>query len=410
MREGGRTIGDRRFALRRGLVILEFALALTLLAGGGLAVHAWVRQMTADLGFRADHLTTFSLPVPRGRLTTTDQMRTFYGSLAERIAALPGVGSASVSTGMPVSGAGYRGQFEIAGDRVVDPEKRPWTSVIMATASYHGTFGIAIRAGRTFADTDREGSRPVAIVNETFARRFLAGRDPIGQHLVMAPPVSGASMAAPLDWEIVGVQADAANAAPGRPVAAEVVLPFAQNPWPMAVVAVRTIGDAAVPWSAIADVLRTIDPTIPMARVQTIEQTLSRSMASDRFYTAFFVAFAGIGLVLAAVGIYGVMSFAVAQRTHEIGLRMALGGSRRHVVGRILREGMTTALAGTILGAIGAAFVGRLLQGAVYGIEPSNPLPFIAVAAALLLAALVACVVPARRAASVDPIVALRRN
>jgi putative ABC transport system permease protein len=133
-------------------------------------------------------------------------------------------------------------------------------------------------------------------------------------------------------------------------------------------------------------------------------------MASDRFYTAFFVAFAGVGLVLAAVGIYGVMSFAVAQRTHEIGLRMALGGSRRHVVGRILREGMTTALAGTVLGAIGAVFVGRLLQGAVYGIQPSNPIPFIAVAVTLLLTALVACLVPARRAASVDPIVALRRN
>jgi putative ABC transport system permease protein len=410
MREGGRTIGDRRFALRRGLVILEFALALTLLAGGGLAVHAWVRQMTADLGFRADHLTTFSLPVPRGRLTTTDQMRTFYGSLADRIAVLPGVEAASVSTGMPVSGAGYRGQFEIAGDRVVDPEKRPWTSVIMATASYHETFGIAMHRGRAFAETDREGSRPVAIVNETFAQRFLAGRDPIGRHLVMAPPANVASVAAPIDWEIVGVQADAANAAPGRPVVAEIVLPFAQNPWSTAIVAVRTIGDASVPWTAIADVLRTIDPTIPMARVQTIEQTLSRSMASDRFYTAFFVAFAGIGLVLAVVGIYGVMSFAVAQRTHEIGLRMALGGSRRHVVGRILREGMTTALAGTVLGAIGAVFVGRLLQGAVYGIEPSNPLPFIAVGITLLLAAFVACVVPARRAAAVDPIVALRQN
>ncbi len=410
MREGGRTIGDRRFALRRGLVILEFALALTLLAGGGLAVHAWVRQMTAELGFRADHLTTFSLPVPRGRLTTADQMRTFYGSLAERIATLPGVGAASVSTGMPVSGAGFRRQFEIASERVADPEKRPWTDVTMATASYHATFGITIRLGRAFAETDREGGRPVAIVNETFAQRFLAGRDPIGQHIVMAPPAIGASAAAPIDWEIVGVQADAANAAPGRPVVAEVVLPFAQNPWPTAIVAVRTIGDASVPWTAIADVLRTIDPTIPMARVQTIEQTLSRSMASDRFYTAFFVAFAGVGLVLAAVGIYGVMSFAVAQRTHEIGLRMALGGSRRHVVGRILREGMTTALAGTVLGAIGAVFVGRLLQGAVYGIQPSNPIPFIAVAVTLLLTALVACLVPARRAASVDPIVALRRN
>jgi putative ABC transport system permease protein len=144
--------------------------------------------------------------------------------------------------------------------------------------------------------------------------------------------------------------------------------------------------------------------------VQTIEETLSRSMASDRFYTVFFAAFAGVGLMLAAVGIYGVLSFAVAQRTHEIGLRMALGGTRWQVVSRILREGMTTAAVGTALGAIGATFIGRTLQGVLYGVEPSNPVPFIVVAAILLFAAFVACLVPARRAASVNPIVALRQN
>ncbi|MGH8637458.1 MAG: ABC transporter permease [Burkholderiales bacterium] len=410
IREGGRTTGDRRSGLRRGLVVAEFALALALLAGGGMAAHAWTRQVTADLGFRAEHLTTFSLPVSNGRLTTTDEMRRFYGSLAERITALPGVSAASVSTGMPVSGA-FRSQFEIAGLGSTDPEQRPWTLVNMATASYHATFGIPIRRGRAIAETDREGSRPVVIVNETFVERFLEGRDPIGQHVRMSPITVGTTVAAPpIDWEIIGVQADAANAPPGRPVVPEVVVPFAQAPWPTATVAVRTAGDLSVPWTAIADVLRALDPMIPMARVQTIEQTLSRSMASDRFYTVFFAAFAGVGLMLAAVGIYGVMSFAVAQRTHEIGLRMALGGTRWQVVSRILREGMTTAAVGTALGAIGAAFIGRTLQGVIYGVEPSNPIPSIAVAAVLLFAAFVACLVPARRAASVNPIVALRQN
>lgn len=409
MREGGRTIGDRRFGLRRGLVVAEFALALTLLAGGGMAVHAWMRQVTADLGFRAEHLTTFSLPMPSGRLTTTDQMRTFYGSLAERISALPGVSAASVSTGMPVSGA-FRSQFEMAGLGSTDPDERPWTLVNMATASYHATFGIPIRRGRGVAETDRDGSRPVAIVNETFVERFLEGRDPIGRHVRMSPITVGTAVAPPIDWEIVGVQADAANAPPGRPVVPEVVVPFAQVPWPTATVAVRTAGDLSAPWTAIADVLRTLDPTIPMARMQTMEQTLSQSVASERFYTVFFAAFAGVGLMLAAVGIYGVMSFTVAQRTHEIGLRMALGGSTRQVVGQILREGMTTAAVGTALGAIGAVFIGRTLQGVIYAVEPSNPIPFIAVAVTLLSAAFVACLVPARRAASVNPIVALRQN
>ena len=147
-----------------------------------------------------------------------------------------------------------------------------------------------------------------------------------------------------------------------------------------------------------------------MARVETIEQTLRQSTAADRFYTVFFAAFAAVALVLAAVGIYGVMSFAVAQRTHEIGLRMALGGGRRQVLARVLREGMTTALAGTALGAIGAALIGRALEGAVYGVETTNPFTFAVVAMTLLLAAFIACVVPARRAASVDPMVVLRQG
>lgn len=410
MREGGRTTSDRRFGLRRGLVVAEFALALTLLAGGGMAVHAWARQVTADLGFLAENLTTFALPVPSGRLTTTDQMRTFYGALVERVTALPGVRAASVSTGMPVSGTNGRVQFSIAGLGAADAADRPWAHVTLATASYHATFGIPIHRGRGFTDEDREGSRPVVIVNEAFCQQFLAGRDPIGQHVQMV--VSTTDTAAPrsADWEIVGVQADAANAGAGRPVVPEMVLPFEQVPWPTATVAVRTAGHAPMPGTAVADVVRALDPSIPMARVQTMEQTLSQSMASARFFTAFFAAFAGVALLLAAVGIYGVMSFAVAQRTHDIGLRMALGGTKWQVVRHVLREGMTTAAAGAALGAVGATFMGRALQGVIYGIEPSNPVPFIVVAVILLSAAFVACLVPARRAAAVDPVVALRQS
>ena len=413
MKEGARTVGDRRFGLRRGLVVVEFALALTLLAGGGMAVHALIRMMTVDLGFRADHLTTFSLPVPRGRFATPEQARIFYGSLSERIAALPAVASASVSTGMPVRGPDFRRRFEIAGERAAEPDAQRWTGVNMVTPSYHSTFGIEIRRGRPFEDADRAGSRPVAIVNEAFAARFLPGRDPVGQHVRMSPftfDVPGSQAPAPIEWEIVGVQVDAANAGPGRPADPEVVVPFAQNPWPNATVAVRTPAGVAAPHTAIAELLRTIDPTLPMAQVQSIEQTLSESTASDRFYTVFFAGFAGVALVMAAVGIYGVMSFAVAQRTHEIGLRMALGGGKSQVLTQVLREGMTTALAGTALGAMGAVLIGGMLEGAVYGVEPTNPVTFAIVAVTLLLSALVACVVPARRAASVDPMEALRQH
>jgi putative ABC transport system permease protein len=413
MKEGGRTLGDRRFGFRRALIVVEFALALTLLAGGGMAVDALVRTMRVELGFQPDRLTTFALPVPRARLTTPEQARAFYGDLAARLSSLPGLASASMSTGMPVSGSGFGRQFEIAGERVADPDARPRTRVNMVTPSYHATFGIQIRRGRAFADSDRAGSQPVAIVNETLAARYFAGRDPVGQRILMSPftfAAPDAGQPAPVEWEIVGVQADAVNAGPGRPANPEVLVPFAQNPWPNAIVAVRMTGGAAMPQAAVADVIRAIDPDLPMARVQTMEQTLSESLAADRFYTVFFASFAAVALVLAAVGIYGVMSFVVAQRTHEIGLRIALGGRARQVLGQVLREGMSTALTGTALGAIGAVLIGRMLEGAVYGVEPRNPLTFAIVAAVLLLAALAACAVPARRAASVDPMIALRQE
>ena len=413
MKAGGRTVGDRRFGVRRVLVAIEFALALTLLAGGGMAVHALVRLMAVDPGFAADHLTTFSLPVSRGRLATAEQARAFYGSLSERLAVLPGAVSLSVSTGMPVRGSGFGRQFAIVGEPAADSHARPWTRVNMVMPSYHSTFGIPIRRGRPFAEGDRAGTRPVAIVNETFAARFLAGRDPLGQRILMSPftfDQSGFEAPPPIEWEIVGVQGDAASGGPGRPAFAEVAVPFAQNPWPRAIVAVRTAAGVTISHAAIADVVRTLDPTLPMANVQTIEQTLSEATAADRFYTVFLAAFAALALVLAAVGIFGVMSFVVGQRTHEIGLRMALGGDKAGVLLQVLGEGMTTALVGTALGALGARFVGRALEGTVYGVETANPVTFAVVAATLLLAALVACVVPARRAASVDPMVALRQD
>jgi putative ABC transport system permease protein len=302
MKDGGRTIGDRRFGLRRGLVVVEFALALTLLAGGGMAVHALIRMMSVDLGFRAEHLTTFSLPVPSGRFAAAEQAHLFYVALSDRIAALPGVTSASVSTGMPIRGGGFGRQFEIAGEPAATPDARPWTRVNMVLPSYHSTFGIEIRRGRVFADADRAGNRPVAIVNEAFAARYLSGRDPVGQRLLMAPftfEMPGSPSPAPIEWEIVGVQADTANAGPGRPSFPDVVVPFAQNPWPTAIVSVRTAGGVVIPHAAIADILRTIDPTLPIAELRTIEQSLSESTAADRFYTVFFAAFAGVALLLA---------------------------------------------------------------------------------------------------------------
>jgi putative ABC transport system permease protein len=411
IKEGGRSVSAGRDRLRRALIVVEFALALTLLAGGGMAVHALTTVMNADLGFRAERLVTFSVPVPRDKLATAEARETFYRTLVERAQAVPGVTSIAVSTGMPLEGYGFGSDFDIEGVPPRDPNNKPGGGVNMVSPNYHRTFGVTMAAGRTFDDRDRAGATPVAIVNEAFVRRFLPDGRAIGRRISFRPfTVGPGPQPAPVAWEIVGVHKDVANNGPGRDAFPGIDVPFWQMSWPAAIVAARTRGAATDVVASLADVVRGLDPNLPLSNVRTIEQTLSRSTANDRFYTVFFAAFAAVALILAAVGIYGVMSFAVAQRTHEIGLRMALGAKRGQVLGQILREGLGTALLGTALGGFGAALIGRLLKGAVFGVDTANPMTFAAVAGLLLLAAFVACVVPARRAATVDPMVALRQD
>ncbi len=409
MKEGGRSVSSGRDRLRRALVVIEFALALTLLAGGGMAVQALVTTMNADLGFRAERLVTFSLPVSRGKLTTSGQADAFYRTLLERARAVPGAESVSLSTSIPVGGGNLGTGWTLEGRPA--ERARGGGPVNLVTPSYFSTFGITMVDGRTFDENDRSGSVPVAIVNQAFVKQYLPDVDPIGRRVVFAPfSIVPGPRPAPVAWQIVGVQRDVVGNDPGSPVRPEVTVPFWQMPWPRAIVAVRTSGASATLVASMADVVRRLDPGLPLTDVRTIEETIARATADDRFYTVFLAAFAAVALLLAAIGIYGVMSFAVAQRTHEIGLRMALGALRRQVLGQILREGMATALMGTAIGGAGAVVIGRALEGTVSGVDAASPLTFAAVAALLLAAALLACAVPARRAAGVDPMVALRQD
>jgi putative ABC transport system permease protein len=411
IKEGGRSIAGGRNLLRRTLVVTEFALALTLLAGGGLAVHAFIRTMSMDLGFRTDRLLTLQLPVPRGRFTTPEEVEIFYRQLLDRIVAIPGVTSASISTGMPPQGTSFGRAFEIVG-RPQDPARPIGGGVNMVTPQFYDTLGIRIVRGRAFTEQDRAGGVPVAIVNETFVRAYLPGVDPLTQRVRMQPFVYGASPAGldSVEWQIVGVYGEVKNAGPINRSFPQIDLPFWQVPWPRTLMVVRTAGDPVGVQQALANVIRALDPNLPMANVRTMEQIVSETMAADRFHTVLFAAFAAVALVLAVVGIYGVMSFVVAQRTQEIGVRMALGAPRARVLHDVLREGMTTALIGTICGAAGAWFIGQAMKGMMHGLETLDPFAFVVVAGTLLASAVVACLVPARRAASVDPIVALRHD
>ena len=411
LKEGGRVMGGARHRLRLALVVVEFGLALTLLSGGGLAIHSLLNVAAADLGFNTEHLLTFSLPVPNEKLTGPAQVSTFYEQLLARVQAVPGVLSASVSTGMPVSGTGFGMPFTIVGKPVKDPGQRPGAGFNMVTPDYFKTFGIRMTRGRAFTEQDRAGSVPVAIVNDVFVSRYFKGVDPLTQRLLVEQLIPGVTKLGPaIEWQIVGVYAKVRNAGPKDDGFPEIDVPFWQSPWPGTVMAVRSAGAASGMQQGIAAAIRASDADLPMADVKTMEQLVHESMAGDRFMTVLFASFAAVALALAAFGIFGVMSFVVAQRTHDIGLRMALGAGRRRVLTEVLREGMGTALVGVVVGTAGAYGVGRAMQGMVYGVGNFDLTAFFLVVIALLGSALAACLIPARRAASVDPMVALREE
>jgi putative ABC transport system permease protein len=247
------------------------------------------------------------------------------------------------------------------------------------------------------------------MVNENFVHRFLPGVDPLTQRIVIDELVPGVpKVGAPVAWQIVGIFHNVRSFGPRNDDVPEVDVPFWQSPWPQVHAAIRTIGDPAAMTRSVAAAVNSMDPDLALADVKTMEQLVNDTLASDRFSSVLYGSFAGLALLLAAIGIYGVMAFAVSQRTHEIGLRMALGAGRDHVLGLILKEGMFLACIGLAVGFVGACMVGRTMKSMLYGIGSIDFAAFSFVAATLLTAALLACYLPARRAAKVDPMVALR--
>jgi hypothetical protein len=263
--------------------------------------------------------------------------------------------------------------------------------------------------GRRFSEQDSATAPRVAIVNETFVRHFLNGVDPLKQRLVIEQLVPGQEkLGPPLEWQIVGVSRNIHNGGMRRGDFSLIDVPFQQSPWPGAGVAVRTSGDPSEMSKSIAAAIHSVSPDVPLEEIRTMDEIVDRSLVEDRFMTALYGSFAGVALVLAAIGIYGVMAFVVAQRRHEIGLRIAFGASQEHVLSLVLKEGLGLAASGLGFGLIGAFFVGRLLASLLYGVGSIDAIALCAVTMTLFAAAFLACYVPARRAARVDPVVALR--
>jgi len=407
LKEGGRSSGRSRHGLRRALVVAEFALALTLLAGAGMVIHSFWKLTRVDLGFRQDHILTFSLPLHFDRFPNPEGITAFYRPLLEKISAIPGISSVAASTGAPIVGANFGMDFHIPGQPVVDTGSRSSAGFTLVTSDYFRTFGIPIVNGRNFTEQDVAETLPVAIVNESFVKKYLPNVDPLTQRVAVRK--LGLSTLGPeVEWQIVGVYRDVHNNGVRPEGFPEINVPFWQNPVPFVRISVRTGADPASMTNSIAGVVRSVDPDLALDQVRTMDQLVDESLAGDRFVTWLFAGFAGVALVLAAIGIYGVMSFAVAQRTHEIGLRMALGAGSREVLAMVLREGMLLAATGLVLGLVGTYFVGRTMKSILYGVSAADPVAIGAVASVLLLSAVLACYLPARRATRVDAMVALR--
>jgi putative ABC transport system permease protein len=410
LKEGGRTgVGAGRHRLRQGLVIGEFALALTLLAGAGLAIHSFLNLLRVDLGLRTDHILTFFLPVPDSRPKEPEKIIAYYHQMLDRINSVPGVTSSTAMTGLPLYGAGFGMPFTIVGKPAFnDPSMRPNTGFGMATPAFFDTFGIRIVKGRGFTEQDTASSVKVAVVSEEFVRKYLSGTDPLQQRISVEQLIPGVTkLGPPQDWQIVGVYH---NIRRGdlREDNPEMRVPFWQIPWPGAGIAVKTANDPATMTKSIADAVHSVDPEIALAEPRSMEEVRDRLMSDDRFTLTLFVCFSVVALLLAGLGVYGVMSFSVAQRKHEIALRMALGADRTRVVGLIVREGLVLAGIGLGLGLIGAVFVDRSMQSTLYGVGKFDVSVFASVALVLMASALIACVIPAQRAASVQPMRALR--
>ncbi len=407
---GGRSDsgGSKRNA-RRVLVIAEFSLALTLLASGGLALKSFWNLTQIDLGIRSANVLTFNLPVPAQRLKGPDQMRSYYHQMLEKIQAVPGVRNAAVMTGVPAGGPGSSVRFSIVGQPVANPSERPSAGLQMVSAGYVDTLGIRVTKGRSLDEQDTDTSTRVAMVNENFVSRFLPGVDPLGQRIVINDSRPSTPQGAPLEFQIVGVFHNLRGAGM-REDYPEIDVPFWQNPRLRASIALKTDGNPKAFLRSIAAAVNSVDADMPLAGAKTVDEIISESLAIPRFSVVLFASFGALGLLLAAVGIYGVMAFGVAQRTHEFGVRIALGAQRSRVIGLVLKEGTTLALIGGLIGLIGAYLVRRAMQITLFGVPAVDVRAFGAMFLLLLVVALVACLVPALRASRVEPLEALRHD
>jgi putative ABC transport system permease protein len=402
LKEGGRQSTSGSHRLRGSLVVVEVALSLVLLVGAGLLVRSFLALMKTNAGFNPDSLLTMSLVLPGKKYQQEPQRVAFFSDLVNRVKAIPGVQSAAIVNFLPLGGSNASDAFLVEGLPEPPPGQEEDGRYRVCSPDYFETMGITVMKGRAFNDQDKGGAQPVVIVNETFARKYWPTQDPIGKRIRFYGPIDRAP------WmQVVGVIRDVKHEL-NIPVRPEYYLPHAQDAWGGMVLVTKTAGDPAAMAGVIRQQVWAIDKDEPISDVRTMQEVRSTSVAVYSFSSVTLGIFAGVALLLTAIGIYGVMAFAVTQRTHEIGIRMALGAKTRDVLKLVVTNGMKLALFGIGIGLVGAWALTRLMKSLLFGVQATDLLTFTAVSVCLLVSALLACYIPARRATKVDPLVALR--
>ena len=401
LKDGGRSgSASRSKRTRSAFVVVEVALALVLLVGAGLLVRSFMRLLDVDPGFQPQHTVTMRVAIPGARYPQPALREQFFDRLLDRIKVLPGVEAAGATSSIPLVGRGAATGYAVAGEPEPLAGQEPVTDVRVVKQDYFKAMGIPLLRGRLFTAEDLKPA-DVVIINEAMARRHWPNEDPIGKRVKINWDSDRAD-------EVIGVVGDVRHQGLDTQARSMIYWPYLRVAYGGMTLTIRAAGDPAPVVSSIGQIVRELDPNLAVADVQTLDEVVAQSVAQRRLTMLLLSIFAGAALLLAAVGIYGVIAYSVSQRTQEIGIRLALGAQRADVLGMVVRQAAMLALAGIVLGALGAVVLTRFMRDLLFEVKPFDPVTFAGVAAGLTTVALVAAFVPGRRAARVDPVVALR--
>jgi putative ABC transport system permease protein len=412
MKEGSRGAGAGRGRqrLRGTLVACELALAFMLLTGAGLLIRSFFAILDVDPGFDSTNVLTAGLPIPQKRFPDAVQLNNYLGQIADRVGALPGVRDVALTSALPMQGWGYGMPFQIADRPMVDRANRQGCFFKMVSPGYFRALGMKFRKGRSLSERDRKGTPPVTVINQTMARKYFPDTEPVGKRILVQEIVPGKTQLGPeIPWEVVGVVADErVNNLDDRRDNPGMYVTNQQSPVYFQALVIRTGMNPEMLQQALGRAVHEINKDQTLTDVKTLEKIKTESMAANRLQSLLLSVFAAIAVLLSAVGIYGVISYSVAQRTHEIGVRGALGATAGNILALVLKRGMLLAVIGLAVGLAGVLGLTWLLRGLLFGVGARDPATIAAVAAIVSAVAVIASWVPARRAARVDPVVALR--